>query len=85
MKLKFTDDSRALVFYLLGFFMLIMNIATEILKIAEKNKSRTIIIDAATERKYTYKDLINEVESYSRGLIKQGIKKGDRVALVCFL
>lgn len=49
---------------------------------AERNPSGLAIVDDRTERAYTYKQLIAEIDVVAAGLAKRGIGAGDRVATV---
>lgn len=59
-----------------------MNLAQNILAVAETHPTLPAIIDPSTGRVFTYRELIENVQAFAGGLLKQGIKPGDRVALL---
>ncbi|MEE2760569.1 MAG: AMP-binding protein, partial [Pseudomonadota bacterium] len=47
---------------------------------AERTPGRLAIVDDVTDRKFTYAQLISEIDSVAAGLKSRGIGKGTRVA-----
>ena len=47
---------------------------------AERTPDRLAMVDDASERQFTYAELIVEIETVAAGLAERGITKGTRVA-----
>lgn len=59
-----------------------MNLTDAIKKWAQLEPNRTAVIDAPTDRRVTFSELLTRVIKLANGLANAGLKKGDRVAVL---
>ncbi len=50
-------------------------------RISDRFPDRDALVDAATKRRFTYRELNHEVDRFALGLLALGIEKGDRVGI----
>ncbi|MDF8264592.1 AMP-binding protein [Luteipulveratus flavus] len=56
-------------------------IGTNLLRTVSAHADRDALVDRPSERRWTYAELLRDVDALAKGLLAQGISKGDRVGI----